>query len=136
MTTAAEDAANANRHAQLMSDEAYARELMEQMEREHQEVYGRPLGTAPPRGAHIEHQRQQQGRDYSNLNYIPRQRGGQAIAHNQQHSQSQSQYGNQGSFDGQRKDELEQLAEQFGKFADSKLLPPGITPCLILISRW
>jgi len=108
--THSEDTATANRQAQMQSDEAYARELMEQMEREHQEAYGRPLGTAPSEQLH-----QQRPVDYSNLNYIPRQRGGQAIAHNQQ----QQQYQGQGQYDGQRKDELEQLAEQFGKFADT-----------------
>lgn len=143
----ANSAGNAGAHtanAQMLADEAYARELMAQMEREHMNEYGRPLGSAP----HAARQdQQQQSIDYSRLNYTPRQ---------QQHHQSQGQgqhvpssgrggagsrtgldqmVGQQQGQDAQHgdgrpkyQDELDQLTVQLEKFADSELgLPRGST---------
>lgn len=133
--------------AQLQADEEYARQLMMQMEREHQQEYGRPLGSAPQ-------QRTQQAAssqpnssvNYDQLNYVPRQRNrhgqlaGSGTASPQM--QQQQQYSQDGphSSDGQQQaglgqwlggqtgpdgrwkhqDELDQLTEQFNKFADSE----------------
>lgn len=113
---------SATRNAQLVSDEAYARELMAQMEREHQEVYGRPLGTPPQddRGAANNTTTTTNEIDYSALNYVPRQRSrpGQTTGPTTtMHLPGYS--GNLQDSRGQGRDELDQLAEQFNKFADS-----------------
>lgn len=100
--------------AQLASDEAYARELMAQMEREHQAAYGRPLNSPP------DNSRRHEEPDYSQLNYVPRQRNrfGQAVGQPGQSTHAQSS----GAESTGRRDELDQLTEQFEKFADSAYL--------------
>ncbi|KAK9894454.1 hypothetical protein P389DRAFT_96756 [Cystobasidium minutum MCA 4210] len=130
--------------AQMKADEEYARQLMAQMEREHQQEYGRPLGSAPS-----QHQQQRQADstvNYDQLNYVPRQRNrhgqvaGTGSGSASPSLQQQQQYhdgqqhggeGQQGALgqwlggqtgpDGRWKhqDELDQLAEQFNKFADT-----------------
>ena len=119
------------KRAQLASDEAYARELMAQMEREHQEAYGRPLGSPPSQSlpSVTNENGQDLDREYSNLNYVPRQRNrfGQPVGGQQQqpHQTSSDYYGGQGDYNRVRgQDELEQLTEQFNKFADSKCIFP------------
>ena len=105
------DAVAVARNAQMAADEAYARELMSQMEREHQAAYGRPLGTAPAPAA------RQDGHQWreEDLRYQPRQ--------SRQHDGGNTQQDHAGQPDGRYKgqDELDQLAEQFNKLADSKL---------------
>lgn len=102
----------------MLSDEAYARELVAQMEREHQQEYGRPMNSPPGRQQH------QQEVDYSQLNYAPRQRNrfGQPVGQPNQlggaMQYGQQQQGEDGRW--KHQDELDQLTEQFGKLADSK----------------
>ena len=104
------------RNAQLVADEAYARDLMAQMEREHQDEYGRALGSPPPPVA--EHDR-----EYTNLNYVPRMRNrfGQPVG-SQQGLQNKGYSHLEGEEDARARgqDELDQLTEQFSKLADSK----------------
>ena len=122
-------------NAQMLADEAYARELMAQMEREHMSEYGRPLGSAPhaTRG-----DQQQQGIDYSRLNYTPRQqgqhvpssgRGGAGSRTGLDQMVGQQQQGQDVHHgDGRPKyqDELDQLTVQLEKFADSE---SGLPQC-------
>lgn len=147
--------------AQMKADEEYARQLMAQMEREHQQEYGRPLGSAPS-----QHQQQRQADstvNYDQLNYVPRQRNrhgqvaGTGSGSASPSLQQQQQYhdgqqhggeGQQGALgqwlggqtgpDGRWKhqDELDQLAEQFNKFADSKSAvgPLKIGPAVLLLT--
>ena len=112
------------RNAQLMSDEAYARELVAQMEREHMQEYGRPMNS-PPHQPQAQHRQQEV--DYSQLNYAPRQRNrfGQPVGQpGQESGAGQYSHQQQQPDDGRWKhqDELDQLTEQFGKLADSKLI--------------
>lgn len=131
--------------AQLQADEEYARQLMMQMEREHQQEYGRPLGSAPQQRNQQAASSQPSSINYDQLNYVPRQRNrhgqlaGSGSASPQMQQQQYSQDGQHGS-DGQQQaglgqwlggqtgpdgrwkhqDELDQLTEQFNKFADSE----------------
>lgn len=127
--------------AQMHADEEYARQLMAQMEHEHMQEYGRPLDSAQER----QHRsssgasgREQQA-NYNNLNYVPRQRNrhgqpaGGSAQQQQQYADGQQGDGQQAGFgqwlggqtgpDGRWKhqDELDQLTDQFNKFADSEL---------------
>lgn len=125
--------------AQLQADEEYARQLMAQMEREHMQEYGRPLNSAPEQRRPMSGGGNAEQANYSNLNYVPRQRnrhgqpaGGAQQQPHQQYSQGQHGDGQQGGLgqwlggqtgpDGRWKhqDELDQLTDQFNKFADSK----------------
>lgn len=119
--------------AQLQADEEYARQLMLQMEQEHMQEYGRPLGSAPeqrrpPGGAANTGQT-----NYDNLNYVPRQRNrhGQPAGAPQSYDQHGDEQqgpglgqwlGGQTGPDGRWKhqDELDQLTDQFNKIADSE----------------
>lgn len=108
--------------------------------------YGRPLGSAPP--ASLNDRRQSGGINninnnnnnnnqeinYDRLNYVPRQRsrpqqGQQSSAQQGTHDGGEHDQGGVGQwFGGQtgpdgrwkHQDELDQLTEQFGKFADSE----------------
>jgi hypothetical protein len=125
--------------AQMHADEEYARQLMAQMEREHMQEYGRPLDVTQEQqhrassggGGRVEQA------NYNNLNYVPRQRNrhGQpagGASQQQQYPQGQQGDGQQAGLgqwlggqtgpDGRWKhqDELDQLTDQFNKFADSE----------------
>ena len=128
--TASRTSGEHTRNAQLMSDEAFARELVAQMEREHMQEYGRPMHSPPGQQQQQQPHRQQEV-DYSQLNYEPRQRNrfGQPVGQStQQSGAGQYSYQQQGQHpdDGRWKhqDELDQLTEQFGKLADSRLAYP------------
>jgi hypothetical protein len=141
---AAPAAGTGNNHAsataQMQSDEEYARQLMLQMEHEHQQEFGRPMNSAPDTTTR-RHSTSEQA-NYSQLNYVPRQRNrhgqpaggssaaGQSDQYRQgEHGDDQSQgglgqwLGGQTGPDGRWKhqDEIDQLTEQFGKIADSML---------------
>jgi hypothetical protein len=129
------EAGSHNANAQMLADEAYARELMAQMEREHMNEYGRPLGSAPHA---TRSEQQQQGIDYSRLNYTPRQQGqhvpssgrggaGSRTGLDQMVGQQQGQDVQQGDGRPKYQDELDQLTVQLEKFADSESGLPRCT---------
>lgn len=135
--TGAAAPAQHNMNAQMLSDEAYARELMAQMEREHLQEYGRPMNSPP---SQPQQQHRPQEVNYSQLNYAPRQRNrfGQPVGQpNQQSGAGQYSQQQQGEDDRwKHQDELDQLTEQFGKLADSGSIPRLLGPRLTSSPSW